>query len=65
MVRINKQDYLIAYRGMNSERLIDSVRNFWLVRDKNTCGLVEIGKIYFPKDMVGKRVRFKVEVIDW
>jgi hypothetical protein len=42
-----------------------SRRNWFMVKPtgKYSC-LVPIGTITFPKHMVGKRVRFKVEVIE-
>jgi hypothetical protein len=39
-------------------------RNWWLVKflGKRDYGVVHVGKIYFPKEYVGKKVRFKIEL---
>lgn len=31
---------------------------------RNTVGIIRLSTVYFPESMIGKKVRFKVEVID-
>lgn len=43
-------------------------RNWWLIKHSggkyHNIGYAQIGDVHFPKEYVGKRVRFKVEVIE-
>ena len=39
-------------------------RNWWLVKQGNYHGIIYFGKIYLPKELIGKRLKFKVELID-
>jgi hypothetical protein len=41
-------------------------RNWWLVKHTNngTQGRINVGYVMFTSDMVGKRVRFKLEVVE-
>lgn len=41
-------------------------RNWWLVKhayNDGFLGYVPLGNVVFPKNLVGKKVRFKVEVV--
>lgn len=57
MVKINNQGYL--------ERR-NTKLTWYLVRqnDKGMAGRVELNYVSFPPHLVGRRVRFKVEVIE-
>ncbi len=45
--------------------LYRSDRDWWIVKPEGFySGALYLGKVYFPKDFIGKRVRFKVEVIE-
>jgi len=40
-------------------------RNWWLVKARSgVSGYVPIGTIVFPKEFLGKKVRFKIELVD-
>jgi hypothetical protein len=39
-------------------------RNWWLVKYGKTKGLVKLNHIYFPETFVGKKVRFKIELVE-
>lgn len=42
-------------------------RNWWLVKfssDKKNCGHIVMGTISIPSYLIGKKVRFKMEVVD-
>lgn len=55
MPHVNKYGYL-QVRG--------SKKIAWIVSStKYDCGVIQIGKAFFSKDMIGRRVRFKVEVV--
>lgn len=59
MPTINKQGYLVRRSGRSN------YRNWWLVKWKDTsCGFVPMSLISIPKRYIGKRIRFKLEVID-
>jgi len=65
MPRLNHSNYLEAVRGRYKVKAELPGKNFWLVRDNGKYnGLVEVGKIYFPKDKIGKRVKIKVIYCD-
>jgi hypothetical protein len=56
MVFVNSQGYLEKTRG---------TREVFIVREKNrTEGQVLMHYISFPNHLVGRRVRFKVEIIE-
>ena len=65
MVRVNKYGYL-------TRRVSKGVdRNWWLVKyahgeDRGNSGSISLcgPSITMPKELVGKKVRFKVEVLD-
>ena len=37
---------------------VDSFRDWWLGKDR-----VQLGQVRLPKELIGKRIRFKVEVM--
>jgi hypothetical protein len=40
-------------------------RNWYLIKDHTTGGILKVnGSIVFPKEMIGKKVTFKMEIID-
>ncbi len=40
-------------------------RNWWLVKNASkNRGSVQLGSLILPEEFVGKRVRFKIEVIE-
>ena len=41
-------------------------RNWYMVKFNSSLksGVVEIGGVYFPKPFIGKRVRFKIEIVE-
>lgn len=42
-----------------------SSRNWWLVKyNSKNAGFITLHTVMFPKHLIGKRVRFKVEVIE-
>ena len=58
MARMNINLYLVKRRGRDN--------TIWMIKDtaKGFCGIIDVSKIYFPKDMIGKRIRLKVEVLE-
>ena len=67
MPRVNDQGYveIIKDNALRSGRYNSKsiVRNWWLVKYMNTCGILRLNNIYFPKKWIGKRVRLKIEEI--
>ena len=68
MARINKFGYLERKtsgrnRGKGFGKTI--YRNWWLVKwfDTRNQGIISFSQIYLPPQYIGKRVRFKIEVI--
>ena len=43
---------------------LTSTRNWWLIKQHGLLGHIHIKNITFPKKFVGKRVRFKIEIIE-
>ena len=67
-MRVNTQGYLerasYHHKPTNSRTVY---RCWWLVKSVNAegnRGMIKVSCIYLPQPYVGKRVRFKVEVID-
>ena len=66
MPTTNEHGYLIR-RTTKSGRTqkSKSFRNWWLIKWKNKeQGFVALGNVTFPKDMVGKKVVFKMEIME-
>jgi len=72
MAYINKQGYLERNpkAGRKNPNGKASKRNWWFVvalsyKDHNKLyGRVEIHSVHFPEHMIGKKVRFKMEIIE-
>ena len=65
MTTINEQGYLT--RNRNRNRNVSegkSPRDWWLVKTGGHSGYANLGRVTLPKKMVGKKVRFKVEVVE-
>lgn len=57
MTTVNSSGYLCRQKP--------SKRNWWFVKaTDHPRGLVNLGFVCFPKHLVGRKVRFKVEVIE-
>ena len=63
MVRMNDKHYIERGHANNKT---NRPSNVFIVRaDRHTTGFLELNSVHFPPDMVGKRIRIKVEeVID-
>ena len=63
MARINANGYIERKQGHQNTRL--NWRQVFLIISKGADGggIVGIGNIYFPKEFVGKRIKFKVEEV--
>lgn len=58
IARINEHGYL-------ERKIHGSYREWWLVKYANSyCGAISAGTISVPEKYVGKRIRFRVEVLD-
>ena len=57
---------LLARNRVKSGRYMDKdFKNWWLIKFTNNsgCGYLSLGKVVVPKELVGKRVRIKIEEI--
>lgn len=64
MTRVNNGGYIEKRCGRNS-RGKREWRDWWLVKCCNTnCGKIGFKTLIIPQKYVGKRVRFKIEVIE-
>lgn len=64
MVRINELGYLC--RTYNKGRKDSFTRDWWFVRfnsPKSCCVMINSLNISLPIDYIGKRVRFKLEIL--
>ncbi len=67
MPRVNKQGYIERkgpgkYRGKGYG--INIWRNWWLIKYQHVnSGKVSLGQVYLPKEYIGKKVRFKIEIM--
>ena len=45
-----------------------TLRNWWFVKyrsdSKNGCQQINVGSISLPKELVGKKIRFKIEQVE-
>ncbi len=60
----NGDFYVAGLLGMGKKR----VRKGNLYREKffvDASGTVHVGRIYLPKEFIGKRVRFKIELVEY
>ena len=65
MVTIDSEFYL--ERKTNGGK--GTKRNWWLVKTQlsgvnSYTGAVDFGAIHLPKEFIGKRVRFKMEIVE-
>lgn len=61
-----RNNYL-HHKGVQSHAdLINPDRNWWIVKYNSTgkAGYVNLGKVNIPKEFVGRKLRFKVELIE-
>lgn len=69
MSKVDKNNYVC--RGVNSAKKIGCkgkgekiYRNWWLVKAQSeVSGVVQLGSITLPNQYVGKKIRFKIEVM--
>ena len=63
-----RKGYLARYQGGHPRKgnsVIRPCRDWWLVKHRLVdTGQINVNRITLPKEYVGKRVRFKVEVIE-
>ena len=71
MVTINQEGYLTRITAGSQHKKseaynIKNQRNWWLVKHASSGnqGRIEIHNIMLPSEYVGKKVRFKIEVIE-
>lgn len=60
MTTVNKIGYLTRNKKTNP-------RNWWLVKHhlgRTNTGSISLNTITFPKQYIGKKVRFKVEIME-
>ncbi len=68
---VNEKGYVVSTRTNNvyKKNKIDtrkgSKRDWWLVKNQygDSRGSIELSRIYFPKEYIGKRIKIKVEII--
>ena len=42
-----------------------SIRSWWLVKAGKSGGAIYLGNVYFSPGFIGKKIRFKVEVVNY
>ncbi len=68
MSRVNEYGFLERTNGgqhsLKAGRSI--IRDWWLVKFGNVTsrGRVDLGVVSLPKEYVGKRIRFKIEIVE-
>ena len=69
MTIVNKEGYICpsiqSYRN-SKRRYIPSIKDFWIVKyldDYHVTSAIILGRVIIPEEYVGKRVRFKIEVL--
>ena len=63
MSRVNEKGYIERKRGGN-HALSRKWLNWYLIQpSQGKRGILAIGTITFPEELVGKRIRLKVEVL--
>jgi hypothetical protein len=68
MSYMNSKGYVNRKHGPGVAKAKErKVCSWWIVqskgRDNTLCGTISIGQIHFPKRLVGKRVRIKIEEV--
>lgn len=64
MVRVNYAGYLERKTSSGNK---SGYRNWWLVKyfgSQSNIGIVTFKTVYLPQMYVGKKIRFKVEIIE-
>jgi len=67
MVLVNKDGYLIRKHRLGAKGHIGAAtepRDWWTIKNYPSGGRVDLTGINFPPEMIGKRIRLKVEVIN-
>lgn len=70
MAIVNQQGYLERTTagkcyGQKGRKGTSTKRNWWLIKSSRLgCGYVTLNTVSLPKHLVGRRVRFKMEVIE-
>lgn len=65
MTRLNTKGYIEVMNrgGKKNPNSKGSFRDFFTVRATNSrVGIISLGAVVMPKEYIGKRVKFKVEV---
>lgn len=65
MARVNSRGYLERITYGNS-KVCTNWRDWWLVKPFSSSlrGKINLREIYLPPQYIGKRIRFKIEVLD-
>jgi hypothetical protein len=67
MTTINNYGYVVTNRGGEKKRESKGLvpQNFFMVKyDDRSTPMVNLGKVRMPLHLAGKRVRFKLEIIE-
>ena len=66
MAIVNTEGYVMRRTTKEGRKTkMKAYRNWWLVKHKSAIsGYIPIGYINLPKEMVGSRVRLKVEIME-
>ena len=68
IIRKGSNGSLYVCRKKSKGNQITNYRDWWFVKYcghvKQKCGVIVLGTVTIPRELVGKRIRFKVEVID-
>ncbi len=68
MATVNERNYLITRSktkgGYKEQSIKKPVKDFWTIQSfQGKSGIVQMGVIYFPEYMIGKKIRFKIEFV--
>ncbi len=63
---MNQEDNLErrTHAGRKNAHGGSTIRAWWMIKSKDTRAYVPLGDVTFPLNMLGKKVKFRVEVID-
>ena len=69
MTTINNYGYVVNNRGGDKKKPAkeNTSQNFFMVKYDDACRatpMVNLGKVRMPNHLAGKRVRFKLEIIE-
>lgn len=64
-MNINSQGYIQrTTRNKKPSKAKPTKRDWWLIKaHSKTQGYLEIGGIYLPKHLIGKKIKIKIEII--